>query len=177
MRWFACTISRISVDWRTIPFYVVGDATAAAASQIHTAFPTVVHLAPAENGVRGGAEAGTAERLAAFILEEGCEGRRMLYLTGDKNRETLPEMLTAGGVGLETLEVYGTTGSSTFRDNLGAALERAPVGESHIMRATRTSDRSRWQTVAGSCTLRRLRPRLSRRCCARCFAPTRSAWP
>jgi len=132
VRWLACTILRISVDWRTIPFYVVGDATAAAASQIHAAFPTMAHLAPTENEVRGGAEAGTAERLGAFILGEGCERRRMLYLTGDKNRETLPGMLTAGGVGLETLEVYGTRGSSTFRADLGAALKRVPAGESHM---------------------------------------------
>ncbi|KAG6377781.1 tetrapyrrole biosynthesis, uroporphyrinogen III synthase [Boletus reticuloceps] len=110
-----------------VPFYVVGDATAAAASQISTAYPSMVHLAPAENQVRGGAEAGTAERLAEFILEEGCEGRRLLYLTGDKNRETLPGMLAAGGVALDTLEVYGTTGSSTFRDDLQAALERTLV--------------------------------------------------
>lgn len=89
----------------------------------------MVHLAPAENQVRGGGEAGTGERLAAFMLAEGCQGR-MLYLTTDKHRETLPEMLSAGGVALEMLEVYRTTGSSTFRDDLGAALERALVGES-----------------------------------------------
>lgn len=118
------------MDWRTVPFYVVGDATAAAASQIRTVFPSMVHLAPAENQVRGGADAGTAERLAVFILAEGCQGRQMLYLTGDKNRETLPGMLSAGGVALETLDVYRTTGSSSFRDDLGAALEKAPVGES-----------------------------------------------
>lgn len=125
MRRCAYTVSSISADWRTVPFYVVGDATAAAASQIHTAFPSMAHLAPAAHQVRGGAEAGTAERLAGFILGEDCEGRRLLYLTGDKNRETLPEMLTAGGVALETLEVYGTTGSSTFRDDLRVALERS----------------------------------------------------
>ena len=128
VRWYDHTVSRISADWRMVPFYVVGDATAAAASQIHTAFPAMVHLAPGV--VRGGAEAGTAERLAGFILGEGCEGRRMLYLTGDKNRETLPGMLSAGGVALETLAVYGTTGSSSFRDDLRAALARA--GESHM---------------------------------------------
>ena len=53
----------------------------------------------------------------------------MLYLTGDKNRETLPGILAAGGITLETLEVYRTMGSSTFRDDLQAALERASVGE------------------------------------------------
>ena len=132
VRWYDHTVSRISADWRTVPFYVVGDATAAAASQIHTAFPTLVHLAPAEDQIRGGAEAGTAERLAGFILGEGGEGRRVLYLTGDKNRETLPGVLGAGGVALETLEVYGTTGSSTFRDDLRAALARAPAGKSHM---------------------------------------------
>ncbi|KAG8215429.1 tetrapyrrole biosynthesis, uroporphyrinogen III synthase [Butyriboletus roseoflavus] len=95
-------------DWRTVPFYVVGGATATAASQIRAAVPSMVHLAPAENQVRGGADAGTAERLAEI-------GRHF------------PGMLAAGGVALETLEVYRTTGSSRFRDDLGAALEKAPV--------------------------------------------------
>lgn len=121
-------------DWRPVPFYVVGAATAGAASQIRAAFPAMERLAPVD--VRGGSDAGTAERLATFILAEGGgggEGRRMLYLTGDKNRETLPGMLTAGGVVLETHEVYRTTGSSTFRADLGAALERAPVPGEYIV--------------------------------------------
>ena len=119
----------VLADWRAVPFYVVGHATAAAASQIRIACPSVEHLAPAD--VRGGAGAGTAERLAAFILAEGHggQGRRMLYLTGDKNRETLREMLTAGGVALETLGVYRTTESPAFQADLEATLERAPVGK------------------------------------------------
>jgi uroporphyrinogen-III synthase len=125
VRWYDRTVSRIPADWRTVPFYVVGEATAAAASQIHTAFP--VHLAPAAHQVRGGAAAGTAERLAGFILGEGCGGR-MLYLTGDKNRETLPGLLAAGGVALETLEVYGTAGSASFRDDVRAALAGGESG-------------------------------------------------
>ena len=161
----------VLADWRAVPSYVVGHATAAAASQIRIACPSVEHLAPAD--VRGGAGAGTAERLAAFILAEGHggQGRRMLYLTGDKNRETLPEMLTAGGVALETLEVYRTTGSSAFQVDLEAALERAPVGKYACVRGGRMSDTT-GQTGRGGgdgwCISRRLQLRLSRRCCARC---------
>lgn len=102
-------------------------------------FPWMTHLGPAEKQVRGGAETGMAERLAEFILrEDQCEGRRLLYLTGDKNRDTLPGILTAGGVALETLEVYSTTGSSTFRDDLGTALKGTPPGESHSEYRRRT---------------------------------------
>lgn len=125
-----------SADWRKVPFYVVGAATAVAVSQIHCALPTRACFAPAEANVRGGAEAGTGERLAAFILKDLGDdglGRNMLYLTGDKNRETLPELLAGGGVTLETVEVYRTTGSSTFRADLEAAVERAAtLGELFI---------------------------------------------
>ncbi|KAG9310878.1 tetrapyrrole biosynthesis, uroporphyrinogen III synthase [Chiua virens] len=122
-------VETTQADWRTVTFYVVGHATARAASEMHTAFPTMVHLAPAEGLIRGGAGAGTAERLAAFILAEGVGGNglRMLYLTGDKNREAMPEMLSAGGVVLDTLEAYRTTGSSAFRADLGTALEKVPA--------------------------------------------------
>lgn len=127
----------------------------------------MAHLAPGEGQVRGGAEAGTAERLAEFILREGSsEGRRLLYLTGDKNRDTLPSMLVAVGAALVTLEVYGTTGSSTFRDDLGAALARAPVGES-ILRPTRLMSHS----FAG----RRRRVGLGRVLCTICCCVRRAS--
>ena len=35
--------------------------------------------------------------------------RQLLYLTGDKNRETIPEILGNGGHSLRRLQVYETT--------------------------------------------------------------------
>ncbi|KAF9235000.1 tetrapyrrole biosynthesis, uroporphyrinogen III synthase [Melanogaster broomeanus] len=113
------------VDWGAVPFYVVGDATAAAASNIHTNFPSFPHLAPAL--IRGGSQSGTAERLAHFILEDSPshenERRRLLYLTGDKNRDTLPQILSTSNIDLDTLGVYRTTGST---QNWGWVVYFAP---------------------------------------------------
>ncbi|KAF9221800.1 tetrapyrrole biosynthesis uroporphyrinogen III synthase [Gyrodon lividus] len=119
-----------SVNWGAIPFYVVGDATAAAASKIQTNFPSFSHLAPTL--IRGGSQSGTAERLAYFLLEEvpsrDNETRKLLYLTGDKNRDTLPQILSTSNIDLDALEVYRTKGSSSFPTDLKSTLERAPIG-------------------------------------------------
>ncbi|KAI0655687.1 tetrapyrrole biosynthesis uroporphyrinogen III synthase [Cubamyces menziesii] len=111
-------------SWSTVPFYVVGAATASALSTIRTAFPTSPY---APHNIRGGAESGTAEKLAKFILTDLPEAppsasRTLLYLTGDKNRDTLPKILGEGGLKLESLQVYATQGSSTFEEDLKAAL-------------------------------------------------------
>lgn len=76
--------------------------------------------------IRGGSETGTAERLAEFILKDlpsDATSRKLLYLTGDKNRDTLPRILESGGVELDSLQVYATQGSSTFPHDLSLALE------------------------------------------------------
>ncbi|KIK93597.1 hypothetical protein PAXRUDRAFT_144734 [Paxillus rubicundulus Ve08.2h10] len=118
------------VDWGAVPFYVVGDATAAAAFEIQTKFPSFPHLVPII--IRGGSQSGIAERLAHFILEDAPahdnETRKLLYLTGDKNRDTLPQILSTGSVDLDALEVYRTGGSPSFPADLKSALERAPIG-------------------------------------------------
>ncbi|KDQ52451.1 hypothetical protein JAAARDRAFT_61977 [Jaapia argillacea MUCL 33604] len=109
----------LDTDWTSVPFYVVGESTASSLLDIHKEYHTP--LAPTD--VRGGAESGTSERLAHFILEDlptTGEGRKLLYLTGDKNRDTLPKILMDGGVTLESLQVYGTRGSSTFEHDLAA---------------------------------------------------------
>ncbi|KAI5983290.1 hypothetical protein EDD15DRAFT_2316713 [Pisolithus albus] len=59
------------------------------------------HVGPTD--VRGRSEAGSAEKLARFILEDVPESKKMLYLTGDKNRDTMPKILNQRGVGLEEL--------------------------------------------------------------------------
>ena len=53
-------------------------------------------LAPKD--IRGGAESGTSEKLAHFILQDlppSNEPRQLLYLTGDKNRDVLPSILSS----------------------------------------------------------------------------------
>lgn len=53
---------------------------------------------------------------------------KLLYLTGDKNRETLPEILREGGLELRSLKVYETRGSSRFEEELGEVVRGVDVG-------------------------------------------------
>ncbi|EGO02967.1 hypothetical protein SERLA73DRAFT_119979 [Serpula lacrymans var. lacrymans S7.3] len=113
-------------DWSHVPFYVVGQATAAALARIRETYDS--SLSPKD--IRGGAEAGTAERLAHFILEDLTResGKSsLLSLTGDKNRDTLPSILKTGGVELDILQVYATQGSSKFTDDLDNVMRLAPI--------------------------------------------------
>ncbi|EIM80151.1 tetrapyrrole biosynthesis uroporphyrinogen III synthase [Stereum hirsutum FP-91666 SS1] len=120
-------------SWATTPFYAVGPSTAFALSSISSSHPsptTIAHLCPTD--IRGAYESGTAEKLAHFILHDIPEskrqhGKRLLYLTGDKNRETLPEILREGGLGLGSCKVYETRGSSRFEKELGEVVRGVDV--------------------------------------------------
>ncbi|THH21767.1 hypothetical protein EUX98_g8288 [Antrodiella citrinella] len=116
----------LDTDWTSAPFYAVGEATAAALADI-SSIPASHHLSPRD--IRGGSTTGTSEKLAQFILADiGHDTKTtLLYLTGDKNRDTLPNMLEDGGIDLENLQVYGTTGSSRFERDLRDALEGLPT--------------------------------------------------
>lgn len=109
-------------SWAPIPFYILGDVTAGAARELGKRLPC--GLGPMD--VRGGSGAGSAEQLARVILEDGdvSGSKKMLYLTGDKNRDTMSKMLTQGGVEMEELQVYETCGSSTFAHDLEDALRK-----------------------------------------------------
>ncbi|KAK0215644.1 tetrapyrrole biosynthesis, uroporphyrinogen III synthase [Armillaria fumosa] len=88
------------------PFYVVGTATA-----------STLRSSMANADIRG-EHSGTAEQLANFILAEQPRPAKLLYLTGDKNRDALPNILGSVGVSLYSLKVYETRGSSTFSQQL-----------------------------------------------------------
>ncbi len=118
---------RTVFDWSTVPFYAVGAATASALSSIHDACPASRYV---PHDIRGGANAGTAEKLAHFIVSDLPEGgsRRLLYLTGDKNRDTLPSILGEAEIDQESLQVYATQGSSSFEEDLARVLEADAPG-------------------------------------------------
>jgi len=110
-----------------VPFYVVGEATAkalAAVSEIYGPGPCT------PSDIRGGTQTGTSERLAHFILNDlpEREGNKLLYLTGDKNRDTLPKILAGRCVALEPLRVYETRSSSTFAKDLESVVTSTPAG-------------------------------------------------
>ncbi|KAG6335080.1 hypothetical protein ID866_4008 [Astraeus odoratus] len=119
------------VTWGSVPFYVVGEATASAAAELRTRLPSRF----VSYDIRGGSQSGTAQELAHFILNDLPAGRdespprALLYLTGDKNRDTLPNILTSQDIVLHTLQVYATQGSSSFPRDLETALERVSAGK------------------------------------------------
>jgi uroporphyrinogen-III synthase len=111
----ACANAGADIDWRGVRFYAVGPATAATLARLHN---------PPQD-VRG-TESGTAERLAHYIVRDlaARKGERLLYLTGDKNRETLSRVVREG-LGedvLIELRVYGTRGVRDFECHLARAL-------------------------------------------------------
>jgi len=113
---------RYAASWLSIPFYVVGQATASALSSIRTTYHT-----PYAPGVILGESSGTGEHLANFILSsEGISRlKKVLYLTGDKNRDTVPRILGQAGVVVSPVKVYETQFSSNFAQDLQDALQSA----------------------------------------------------
>ena len=113
----ACAQVGVDIDWGKVRFYAVGPATKA----------QLARLPSPPKDVRG-TESGTAERLAHYIVQDAKRGERLLYLTGDKNRDTLPRIVRDGLGGVEILEelrVYATRGVENFELTLIRALEGA----------------------------------------------------
>ncbi|KAJ7274494.1 tetrapyrrole biosynthesis, uroporphyrinogen III synthase [Mycena haematopus] len=112
-------------QWESTPFYVLGKSTASALKSSRFT-PTNIR----------GESSGTSEELAKFILADldSLPSKRMpfLYLTGDKNRDTLPHILQSGRVTLSPLQVYRTQGSSKFPDDLKLTLESPSHQDSNI---------------------------------------------
>jgi len=80
---------------------------------------------PSRNIVGGGS--GTGEALARLIIDDqGCRTPKLplLYLTGDRNRDTLPTLVRAAGLVLEPLQVYGTRGSGSFSTGVKELFQR-----------------------------------------------------
>ena len=69
--------------------------------------------------------------MARFIVDDlsrssGNRAKKLLYLTGDKNRDTLPDILREAGVELVVTKVYETCGSPRFGDDLKALIKNEP---------------------------------------------------
>lgn len=110
----ACAHAGADIDWGKVRFYAVGPATAA----------QLARLPHPPRDVRG-TESGTAERLAHYIVQDAKRGEKLLYLTGDKNRDTLPRVVHEGLGGeevLQELRVYATRGVENFEHKLACAL-------------------------------------------------------
>ncbi|KDR73927.1 hypothetical protein GALMADRAFT_250616 [Galerina marginata CBS 339.88] len=112
--------------WCAVPFYVVGQTTAAALRDIFSEFK---HLGLQFPDIKG-QDSGSAASLAPFILEDVRKAQRpvkMLYLVGDKNRDTISRLLSEGGVELESVQVYKTQGSAAFAGSLAGVLASSQI--------------------------------------------------
>lgn len=87
----------VHVEWEGAPGYVVGPKTADRFRDLGF-------------DVRG-EETGTAEELVSFITDHQPEAP-LLFLSGDRRRDTLPEGLTAADIAFEEEMVYVTTSRS-----------------------------------------------------------------
>lgn len=100
-------------------------------------FSNYANLGLRASDVRG-PSSGNATTLASFILDEpdqpwasfipDDQPWRLLYLTGDKNRDTLTNILHEGGISAEPIQTYKTEGSLSFAEDLSAAIQTSSKG-------------------------------------------------
>ncbi|KAJ3570183.1 hypothetical protein NP233_g4574 [Leucocoprinus birnbaumii] len=123
-------------SWTSLPFYVVGKGTAAALQEFRGLCSDSNEKLTLD--IRG-QETGTGEQLAHFILEDITKDRSsngLLYLTGDKNRDTVPKILSSekahdNKIALHALQVYETHGATDFEKNLDSLITQAmPITDS-----------------------------------------------
>ena len=118
--WTAVPASE-ELRWRDVPFYVVGPATAASLRSLPS------HTVPPAELILGAQESGNANALADFIASRHANGtssngdermRPLLYLIGDKTKDTLSTLLHQASIPLKELQVYETYPSPTAQRDI-----------------------------------------------------------
>ncbi|GJJ06071.1 hypothetical protein Clacol_000260 [Clathrus columnatus] len=108
-------------NWSDIPFYVVGESTARALEPM-----TISHPSKFSKRLILGMHAGKAELLAYFILDD-LRTRQMagklLYLTGDKNRDTFSRIMNEHDIPIDSLMVYETGAASDLERRIAFAAQ------------------------------------------------------
>jgi uroporphyrinogen-III synthase len=122
-------------SWRDVPFYVVGPSTALPLTALSSSYPDSPHTPTASN-IRG-ENTGTSEELSKFIVKDLADrdkgkerNLKLLYFTGDKNRDTLPKIIEEASIGLYSIQVYATQGARDFPERLRSVLEDRFRGKS-----------------------------------------------
>jgi len=117
-----------SQSWQNIPFYAVGPATAASLTRLHPS------IRPHSSLILGADESGSAEMLAGFICTSHNKTQQqqqqptdstcpLLYLVGDKRKDTLPSLLNEQGIKMHEIQAYETYQSPTFEADYCALLD------------------------------------------------------
>lgn len=130
----------VAARWPSIPFYVVGQATASALLSVRAIYDN----SPYAPGPALGESSGTSEQLVNFILslEGSSRPKKLLYLTGDKNRDTVPRILGEAGIAVNPIKVYETQFSSSFTQDLETALQSASKGSRSFVSTFTTASKS-----------------------------------
>ncbi|TKY89043.1 hypothetical protein EX895_001574 [Sporisorium graminicola] len=134
------TSSSSPTQWNRVPFFAVGPATLSALRSV----PLAPWLRP--RLVMGGEATGTGETLARYvvrhfsspsILDQNSDLRAaeqappLLYLVGDKNASTIPDMLSqtsppTGPIPFEELQVYETSPDPHFAEGCEVLARTLP---------------------------------------------------
>ncbi|SJX64360.1 related to HEM4-Uroporphyrinogen III synthase [Sporisorium reilianum f. sp. reilianum] len=134
------TSSSSPTQWNRVPFFAVGPATSSALRTV----PLAPWLRP--RLVMGGEATGTGETLARYvvrhfsspsILDQNSDLRSaeqappLLYLVGDKNAATIPDLLSqasppTGPIPLEELQVYETAPDPHFAEGCEVLAKTLP---------------------------------------------------
>ncbi|CDU24986.1 related to HEM4-Uroporphyrinogen III synthase [Sporisorium scitamineum] len=134
------TSSSSPTQWNRVPFFAIGPATSSALRTV----PLAPWLRP--RLVMGGEATGTGETLARYvvrhfsspsILDQNSDLRSaeqappLLYLVGDKNASTIPDMLSqaeppTGPIPFEELQVYETAPDPHFAEGCEVLARTLP---------------------------------------------------
>lgn len=140
-------------SWSSIPFFVVGPGTRDAVLRLNPVpSPTLL----------GAGLTGSGEKLSSFIVAHfggAVPELPLLYLVGDKNRDTIPRMLGEAGIGLVKQQVYETCPAGDVEARLEEIIDRifeartegeecptiwfalfSPSGAKHCLGVLRTKD-------------------------------------
>lgn len=108
--------------WRNTPFYAVGPATASALLRLDS------RLRPLPSLILGAEESGSAERLASYITSRSSDmpDSPLLYLVGDKRKDTLPSLLRQQGISMHEIRAYETFQSNSFEADYEGLRKQVP---------------------------------------------------
>lgn len=108
-----------ATPWCDVQHYVVGELTEKALKSAST-----THSPPSRNVL--GANSGNGSNLADFIGQNHPRtGLPLLYLIGDKTKDTIAKKLALADIGLEELQVYETKTRSVFEEEFRATVHTA----------------------------------------------------
>lgn len=103
--------------WSQVPHYVVGQATATSLLSLPS------EHAPTQSQVLG-QDSGHADALAEFIATNHTAAKApLLYLTGDKRRDVIPEALNKANIAFREICVYQTATDPAFASNFTALVD------------------------------------------------------